>query len=177
LEDRTKKISDGAGGLVHSTVRFPIWMDPVASGGTPMCQGFTFVRDLLDQWLKEHPNGFPPTILHLTDGESTDGDPASIGKEITSRRTNDGDILLFNCHVSSRHSVKIEYPSDDSRLPDEFSKMLFSISSHLPEQFRRAAREIGVNTSDEKARGFIFNGDPTSVAQFFDIGTRPANLR
>jgi hypothetical protein len=134
-------------------------MDPVANGGTPMCQGFTCVRDLLDQWLKEHSHGFPPTVLHLTDGESTDGDPAPIGKEITSRSTSDGDILLFNCHVSSRHPVKIEYPSDDSRLPDEFSKMLFSISSHLPEQFRRAAREIGVNASDEKARGFVFNGD------------------
>ena len=177
LEDRTKKVIDGAGGLVDSIVRFPIWMDPVANGGTPMCQAFGLVRDLLDEWLREHSNGFPPTVLHLTDGESTDGDPAQIGKEITSRRTTDGDVLLFNCHVSSRHSIKIEYPSDECRLPDQFSKTLFGISSHLPEQFRRAAREIGVNMSDDKARGFVFNGDPTSVAQFFDIGTRPANLR
>jgi hypothetical protein len=142
-------------------------MDPASQGGTPMCQAFGTVRDLLDQWLSEHKDGFPPTLLHLTDGESTDGDPSQIGKEILSRRTNDGEVLFFNCHVSSRHSLKIEYPSNDS----------FNVSSRLPESFRRAAGEIGINTGGDGARGFVFNGDPVSVAQFFDIGTRPANLR
>lgn len=177
LEDRTKKVPDGAGGLVDTKVRFPVWMDSVANGVTPMCQAFGFVRDLVDQWLLEHKNGFPPTLIHLTDGESTDGNPSPIGREILSRRTNDGEVLFFNCHVSSRHSLKIQYPSSDSQLPDEFAKMLFNISSQLPESFRRAAREIGVSTGGEGARGFVFNGDPVSVAQFFDIGTRPANLR
>jgi hypothetical protein len=177
LEDRIKKVPDGAGGLVETKVRFPVWMDAVSNGGTPMCQGFCVVRDLLDHWLPEHKNGFPPTILHLTDGESTDGDPSQIGHEILAKRTNDGEVLLFNCHVSSRHSLKIEYPSDDSQLPDDFAKMLFNVSSRLPEPFRRAASEIGINMGGEGARGFVFNGDPAAVAQFFDIGTRPANLR
>jgi hypothetical protein len=75
LEDRTKKVPDGAGGLVETKVRFPVWMDAVSNGGTPMCQAFGAVRDLLDQWLAEHKNGFPPTVLHLTDGESTTGTP------------------------------------------------------------------------------------------------------
>jgi hypothetical protein len=177
LEDRTKKVPDGAGGLVETQVRFPIWMDALSGGGTPMCQAFGVVRDLLDQWLPEHKHGFPPTVLHLTDGESTDGDPSQIGHEILSRRSNDGEVLLFNCHVSSRHSLKIEYPSDDSGLPDDFAKMLFNISSRLPEPFGRAASEMGINIGGEGARGFVFNGDPVAVAQFFDIGTRPANLR
>lgn len=60
LEERIKKVSDGAGGLVDTKVRFPIWIDPVSNGGTPMCQAFGTVRDLLDQWLSEHQNGFPP---------------------------------------------------------------------------------------------------------------------
>src|SRR5262249_45243871 len=38
VEDRTRKVEDGAGGLVEQTVKFPIWFDPTASGGTPMCQ-------------------------------------------------------------------------------------------------------------------------------------------
>lgn len=176
LENRTKKVPDGAGGLVETQVRFPVWMDPVSSGATPMCQAFSFTRDLLDQWLSEHKNGFPPTVLHLTDGESTDGDPSQIAREILSRRTSDGEALVFNCHVSSRHSSKIEYPSDESRLPDDFSKTLFNISSVLPAPFIRAGSEIGISVV-EGSRGFVFNGDPVSVAQFFDIGTRPANLR
>src|SRR6266508_5787171 len=36
LETRSKKISDGAGGLVDQEVKFPIWVSPVGKGGTPM---------------------------------------------------------------------------------------------------------------------------------------------
>lgn len=176
VDDRTKKVPDGAGGLAEQRVRFPIWIDPIANGGTPMCQAFGLVSQLLDRWLSEHLDGFPPTILHLTDGESTDGDPTSVGQEILNRATLDGSVLLFNCHVSSRHASKIEYPAADSQLPDDFARSLFKISSPLPEPFRRAGHELGLNTADG-SRGFVFNGDPVSVAQFFDIGTRPANLR
>ena len=35
LEERTKKIPDGAGGLIEQTVRVPVWLDPIADGGTP----------------------------------------------------------------------------------------------------------------------------------------------
>ena len=176
LEERTKKVSDGAGGLVDQKVRFPVWIDATAGGGTPMCEAFKLVRDLIDQWLAEHKHGFPPTILHLTDGESTDGDPSSIANDILSRSTSDGNVLLFNCHVSARHTVKIEYADNDAALPDDLARTLFKISSPLPDPFRRAAGEIGLQVS-EGSHGFVFNGDPVSVAQFFDIGTRPANLR
>lgn len=176
LENRTKKAPDGAGGIVEQQVRFPVWMDSIANGGTPMCSAFTEVRGLLKQWLGEHRNSFPPTVLHLTDGESTDGDPSEIAKEILSLGTNDGQVLLFNCHVSSRHSMKIEYPADESRLPDDFARMLFRMSPPLPAVFRKAASDIGLSTP-EGSRGFVFNGDPVSVAQFFELGTRPANLR
>jgi hypothetical protein len=177
LEDRIKKVPDGAGGLVEQKVRFPVWMDPVSGGGTPMCEAFKMVRQLLDQWLSEHRNSFPPTVLHLTDGESTDGDPSEVGKAILSSGTSDGQVLFFNCHVSSRHSMKVEYPGDESRLPpDDFAKMLFRLSSPLPAAFLRAAADTGLSTA-ENARGFVFNGDPVSVAQFFEIGTRPSNLR
>src|SRR5207249_2246864 len=131
---------------------------------------------ILEQWIREHPNAFPVTVLHLTDGESTDGDPTPIGKKITDLHTSDGAVLLYTCHVSSTRGAKVEYPSQDNGLPDNFGKTLFAMSSTLPEPFRRAATQIGIHV-DEGARGFVFNGDAASVAQFFDIGTRPANLR
>lgn len=176
LETRTKKIPDGAGSVVEHQVRFPIWIDPGASGGTPMCAALSQAKVQLEQWLSEHKDGFPPTVLHLTDGESTDGDPTALGKELLSLGTSDGSILLFNCHVSSHRAAKVEYPSGDSGLPDQFAKILFGISSALPESFRKAAEQTGVNVT-EGGRGFVFNGDPASVVQFFEIGTRPANLR
>ena len=176
LDVRTKKVPDGAGGLVEQQVRFPVWVDAQSNGGTPMCEALRQAKNLTEQWVSEHRNGFPPTVLHLTDGESTDGDPASIGKEILSLSTNDGATLVLNCHVSSHASSKMEYPADASSLPDDFARTLFSISSCLPESFRKAAQQIGVKVL-EGSRGFVFNGDPTSVVQFFEIGTRPANLR
>jgi len=176
VETRNKKISDGAGGIVEQQTRFPVWMDPAASGKTPMCQAFELVKSTLDQWLVDHRTGFPPIVLHLTDGESTDGDPSDLGRQIASSATQDGEVLLFNCHVSKHSYGKVEYPGDDGSLPDDFAKMLFRISSVLPDEFRRSGEQVGIRMG-EGARGCVFNGDPVSVAQFFDIGTRPANLR
>jgi hypothetical protein len=176
IENRAKRVPDGAGGLVEQQVKFPIWIDPTTGGGTPMCEALSLAHGVLEKWVTEHPNGFPPTILHLTDGESTDGDPTSVGKKIMSLKTSDGEALVYTCHVSSARGAKIEYPSQATVLPDDFAKTLFGISSTLPESFRRAAQQMGIK-AEEGARGFVFNGDAASVVQFFDIGTRPANLR
>ena len=176
VDTRAKKVPDGAGGLVEQQVRFPVWVDPTFGGKTPMCEAMSLAAKILEQWVGEHTNGFPPTVLHLTDGESTDGDPTSIAQKITGMHTSDGNVLLYTCHVSSVRGTKIEYPSDVTTLPDDFAKILFSMSSTLPEPFVRAAKQVGINAQDG-ARGFVFNGDAASIVQFFDIGTRPANLR
>jgi hypothetical protein len=176
VERRNKKVPDGAGGIVEQQVGFPIWVDPGAAGKTPMCQAFELVKSTLEEWLPGHKTSFPPIVLHLTDGESTDGDPSELGRQIGQYATQDGEALLLNCHVSSHYRGKVQYPSDESDLPDDFAKMLFRISSVLPDQFCRAGEQIGLDVR-AGARGCVFNGDPVAVAQFFDIGTRPANLR
>lgn len=170
VETRLKRVPDGMGGVVEMPVRFPVWLYPLADGGTPMCQAFVQARTIIEQWLTEHPSGFPPTVLHLTDGESGDGDPTAIGQEMMSLGTDDGQVLIFNCHVSSRRGSKIEYPTLDSRLPDGFARTLFEVSSPLPRGFLAAARQLGVGVA-EGSRGFIFNADPSSVVQFYEIGT------
>ncbi len=165
-----KRVSDGAGGWVEIPVRYPVWIHPSSDGKTPMCEALAKVKEILERWLLEHPRGFPPTVLHLTDGESSDGDPEEIGHQIMSLGTDDGAVLLFNCHISSRRSAKIEYPTHDSSLPDGFARSLFQISSRLPGNFLSAAAQLGVNAV-EGSRGFVFNGDPSSIVQFYEIGT------
>ncbi len=176
IELRVKKVSDSDGRLVEQQVRFPVWIDAAFGGWTHMCAGFELVRTLISEWLSERSDGFPPTILHLTDGGSTDGDPTSIAADILSRSTGDGRVLLFNCHVSARHATKIEYPSTEVGLPDSRAKTLFNISSLLPSVFLQAAIRVGLAVH-LGSRGFVFNGDPVAVAQFFEIGTRAANPR
>jgi len=174
LDNRPKRVPDGAGGLVEQMVRFPIWVDPKAENGTPMCAALQQAHALAAKWVGEHPNDYPPVVLHITDGESGDGDPTPHGKAIMELKSADGNVLLFNCHLSAHRAASIEYPTDATGLPDEFSKTLFNISSPLPPTFLRAAKDCGLSAA-EGARGFVFNADANSLVQFFDIGTRPAN--
>src|ERR1700690_1619599 len=36
VEDRTRKLDDGAGGIIEQSTKFPVWLDPKCAGGTPM---------------------------------------------------------------------------------------------------------------------------------------------
>jgi hypothetical protein len=170
VETRYKSVPDGMGGVVEMPFRFPVWVQPQAGGKTPMCEALKQAKGIIQSWVAEHPRGFPPTVLHLTDGESSDGDPYQIGQEIMALGTDDGPTLLFNCHVSSQRSAKIEYPSSAAVLKDGFARTLFEISSPLPASFLAAAAQLGVR-AEEGSRGFVFNADPSSVVQFYEIGT------
>lgn len=75
IEERSKKVDDGAGGLVEQKVKFPIWFDGIAIGGTPMCAALLRAQSILSTWIALHSNSFPPICINITDGESTDGDP------------------------------------------------------------------------------------------------------
>jgi hypothetical protein len=176
VEDRLQKISDGAGGLVEQSVKFPIWVDPQAHGGTPMTEALTQGRQALSDWVLQHASAFPPVVFNITDGEATDGDPCGAAQALQSLATEDGEALLFNVHLSDRRAPSVEFPSNDETLPDSFARRLFSMSSTLPPHLQSAARQEGYAVEDG-TRGFVFNADAAAVIQFLDIGTRPANLR
>jgi len=176
VEERAKKVDDGAGGLVEQSVKFPIWFDAVAKGGTPMCGALGQARDILTRWLAGHPGSFPPIVINITDGESTDGDPTAAAGEIQALSSDDGNVLLFNVHLSSQKATPIEFPDTGNDLPDQYAKLLFAISSELPAYMRSVAQAEGFPVSDG-TRGFVFNADMVSVIRFLDIGTRPSNLR
>lgn len=186
VEERTKKIDDGAGGLIDQKVKFPVWFEPKASGGTPMCQALGLARKWIETWVNLHPSSFPPTVIHITDGESTDSsDPAEANRMVgdmmaglTSISSEDGAVLLFNVHVSSKANVKPNaFPSDDSNLPDDYAKMLFAGASPLTETMHRIANdEHGLGLAPG-AKAFTLNGDLAIVVQALDIGTRASNLR
>lgn len=176
VEDRKKKMDDGAGGILETSVKFPVWFEPKASGGTPMREALTRAAEELVTWCDAHPDCYPPTVLHVTDGESTDGDPEEIATHLTQIRTNDGEVLILNLHVSSHSADAIRFPSSDSGLPDDYAKLLFRMSSQLPEHLIRFAQDKG-HTVGIESRGFMFNADAPEIVDFFDIGTRASQLR
>lgn len=177
VEERTKKVDDGAGGLVDQKVRFPIWFDPTTGGGTPMCQALALGKTILQGWVGQHAGGFPPVVIHITDGESTDGDPAQAMCDITSLSSNDGNALLFNLHLSSNPSaVSTAFPDSPAQLPDQFARTLFDGASLLTPFMRTVASEHGFQLA-EGAKCFVLNAELVLVIQALDIGTRPSNLR
>jgi hypothetical protein len=176
IEERKKKIDDGAGGIVEQGIKFPVWFEPHSSGGTPMCQAITKAAEELVSWCDTHPDCYPPTVLHITDGESTDGDPELLAAQLTQIQTSDGSVLLFNLHVSTSGASPIEFPASQNNLADDYAKLLFRMSSQLPEHLIRFAQEKGFKVGME-SRGFMFNADAVQIVDFFDIGTRASQLR
>ncbi len=175
IEERKKKMEDGAGGIIEQPIRFPVWFDPVAHGATPMGQALTQAREVLARWIVQHPDSFPPIVINLTDGEATDGDPTTAANALRDLETSDGNVLLFNIHLSSK-GAPIEFPDRADLLPDQYARLMFNISSTLTETMHAIAQQEGYNVSAD-SRGFVFNADMVAVIKFLDIGTRPSNLR
>lgn len=179
IEQRTKKVEDGTGGLVDTTVRFPIWFDSVANGGTPMCQAIGTVQTILTNWLSQHGTSYPPIVINVTDGESTDGDPQSPAQALHSLSSSDGNVLFFNAHISAKRGQVALFPSTEDGLVDDFAKSLFRMSDKLTDQMRAAASAANMNLLPD-ARGFVFNAQMEHLIQFVEIGTgtgAAANLR
>lgn len=177
LDERVRKVEDGAGGLVEQKIKKPVWFDPVSNGGTPMCDAFSRAITLLRTWTQANPQSFPPSVIHITDGESTDGDPAAAMNELASVQSADGGCLLYNFHVSSNAAAReIVFPDTEAALPDQYSRTLFTGASALTPAVRDEAVREGM-TVGEAARGFLLNAQPTTIIQALDIGTKPSPLR
>jgi hypothetical protein len=173
VEQRTRKVDDGAGGVMEQKFKFPIWFEAVAQGRTPMCQALQLAHATVSQFLREFPECFPPLVINITDGESTDGVPEKAAADLRNLASSDGNALLFNAHLSTKELRPIEYPVREGDLPDSFARLLFRMSSVLPPKFLSAAKAEGFIVTPA-SRGFAFNADLVAVVRFLDIGTQVA---
>ncbi len=176
VEQLKRKVEDGAGGLVQETIRLPIWVDPVADGDTPMSGALDAAFEIAQRFVAAHPRSYPPIVINITDGEATDGDPTPAADRLRALGTDDGTLLLFNCHISSSAGTPVVFAASTERLPDTYSQELFRMSSRLPPAMVQAAQAEGFRV-ENGARGFAFNADLSDLIRFLDIGTRPAGLR
>jgi hypothetical protein len=178
MEERLREVADGDGGTTEQRVKFPVWFDPHAKNGTPMCQALDQAAQTVRRWIDHHPSSFPPVVLNITDGEATDGDPLRFAQQLRSFATDDGEVLLFNVHLSESEAPAVELPSSRGELPPDadYAETLYEMSSTLPFPMRSAAEQEGYDVNLD-TRGFVFNADPVALVRFLEIGTRPSNLR
>ena len=132
--------------------------------------------EALVEWCDAHPASYPPTIIHVTDGASTDGDPSAVADALKLMSTGDGECLLFNLHISTSGGQPAVFPSADSGL-DSQGKLLFQMSSAFPAHLVPVALEKGYQTVSSESRFFGYKAGYEVIADFFDIGTRASNLR
>jgi hypothetical protein len=173
IETRTRKVAGQNGDVVEQSVRFPIWFEPKSHGKTAMCAGLGAAIDILQQWCAAHPSAFPPTVLHVTDGHPSDGNPETAADRLKNLATHDGGCLLFNLHVDVGEGEPLIFPNDERAVRDKFGKALFRMSSLLPPHAVEAAARKGYDVRPG-ARGFVYNAGIEAIADFFDIGTRPS---
>lgn len=171
VETRTKLTLDGAGGIVEQKVKFPVWYDAEANGKTPMCEAMAAAGLAIREFVQEFPAAFPPIVLNLTDGLPSDGSPQANARLIRNLTTSDGATLLFNLLISSKEVLADYFPSDETGFTDNCSKLLFRMSSELPQKMWESAKAEGHDVKPH-ARGVVINADPTAIVRFLDIGTR-----
>jgi hypothetical protein len=174
IDTRTQYIPDEeTGEMIQVPCEAPVWVDPRAEGGTPMCHMLYHAHELLSAWIAEHPHSFPPIVVHISDGESQDGDPIPYAEAVKALATEDGNVLLLNCHLSMTAADPFMFPASDQGLPDALARVLFYMSSVLPEPFLRHAMLEGFPLQPG-ARGMAFNADMVCLIQFLNMGTQAA---
>ena len=174
-----------------------VWVQPHHNGATPMCEAIMTATKVLTPWVQQHSHCFPPIVMNITDGVSTDGAPQIPARDLLNLKTDDGSVLFFNINISgfdepptasgaptppspkkpqtgpAGAAKRLVYPSDSVKLPNEAARSLFEMSSVLPDALRKNAnsREVSLEPG---ARGFIYNATSKDLTTFLEIGTPPA---
>jgi hypothetical protein len=154
----------------------PVWVEPFASGHTPMCQALNHAGRLAGGWAAGHQRSHPPIIINISDGMATDGDSDEVrtwADRLRSLRTRDGNLLLFNVILSDGLSAPVRFPASPAALPadDGFAHLLFDTSSEIPAEMRtRAEHNTHISLADG-SRGFVANAAPDDLVLALRVGT------
>ncbi|MHB9075839.1 MAG: VWA domain-containing protein [Desulfobaccales bacterium] len=170
VEERSKEEVGNTGEVIKKKVKFPIWIELHPDGGRPLRAALRHAYVILADWVRRHPDSYPPLVINITDGEATDGDPLIDAQRLLDLKTNDDYILLFHCMILARPG-QVLFPAHEDELPnDQYSRLLFKVASELPPRIlAQIKREFSLQ---EGARGFIKNSDFMDMIRFLDIGTR-----
>lgn len=152
-----------------------IWLEAKAEGLTPMKESINLCCDLLEDWVRNHPNSFPPIVFNITDGLASDIEEVNeiieASAKLRSISTNDGNVLFFNCLISDNSENLLDFPLlSDKQLfeNDEYEMALFESSSTIPSNLKKLLPIP--NQSDEETKGLVL-GSIDSVIRFLNIGT------
>lgn len=181
IENLIKKVSDGEGGFIEMDIEVPIFLEPEASGVTPMSGAFGLAYKLIQGWITKKNDNPVPVIINVSDGKPEAGEEElnkievektiSTARDIMKLETLDGYPLIFNVHIA-KGSGEIQFPEFDFDLNgDEMAQLLFKISSSVPQVYKQAAKDLKLNKISDNAKGFISNASPETLLKFINFGS------
>ncbi len=160
-------------------IRNKVWVEPTAFGDTPMYEAFIFAYEHIRRWCLDPNNrdSFPPIIINITDGISSDCDYNDLQKlatKIKELSTNDGNVFLINIHIaSSSESNSMIFPTPDElkRLNCVETQKLGELSSTMPETFNALIAELKGCDIQQGIIGMSYNASIEEVLTIMNIGT------
>lgn len=166
-----KSISDGAGGIIPVDVKMPIWVQPEANNGTPMHEAFERSAEIVQRWCDNKPDGFPPIVINITDGDANYPDlTEDAARKVMNLHTTDGNVLIFNIHIAN-NMHRVTFPHSTAQLVDDnLAEFLFGLSSILPEPLREEAEKADL-PSEPDARCFVYNADPVTMIKTLNFAS------
>jgi len=158
-----------------------IWIKPTANGKTPMKKALIMAKELIEEWVKDNEYSFPPIIINIVGSKVSDVNNyyelIDIAKDIKRIKTNDGNVLLFNCHISNNNIPPVIFPKSEVEILDGdfFSYILFVMSSDIPEiYFELIIENFNKDLPYTKGKCMAYNSNISSMIKLINIGTRAA---
>lgn len=165
-----RKVSDGAGGLLDVEMKLGVWVQPKAGNGTPMEAALGLAADLVEAWTRDNPDNFPPVVINISDGEPQDAAATrAAAQRLASYGTSDGRVLIYNCHIGTG-GTEIRLPSSNNGLPDANARLLYDISSVIPDSLLPLAQQAGLSPQPG-ARGLMVNASPEALTKLLVFGS------
>lgn len=175
-EKKTRK------GMMVKEVEKVQWFEADHSGSwTRFHEAFDHAKRLLEKWLETHHDKdcYPPTVINITDGEYNGVSKREVqqkANELKSMFTNDGNVLLFNIHITSDTDAALTFPKDKHELADDrYASDLFDFSSLLPLRYNEEICKIKDTDPSVRHSAMAVNADMSTLIKLMDIGT-PTNI-
>lgn len=159
------------------------WIEANATKSwTKVHHAFDKAKQLLQNWMDKHHDKdcYPPTIINITDGEFNGASKEYVlqqANELKSMFTNDGNVILFNIHISANKGMSVTCPADKKEVSSNgFATTLFELSSLLPERYSDRIADLRNDTiPSDRYTAMSVNADMSTLIQLMDIGT-PTNI-
>ncbi len=152
LDEDTKEV-------IESQVEAPVWIEPVAEGQAPLGGALRRAREIVEGWIQEHPQSFPPIVILITSGEHNGPVwPLADAEQLKSLATDDGEVLLLVRYLAVASAEPPMFPHRREEITDDAGQRLFPIASALPPLLYQRAQENEL-APQPGARAMIINGD------------------